>query len=190
MSITSHQADPARALLQIVRPLYAEIYAEPPYCEGATEVDDVVSGWPATVDQPGFRLTLAHVDDEPAGFAFGFRLHPDTDWWRGLLDPLPAEEVREDGQRTFVVIELAVRTPYRRQGIGRALHETLLAHRPEKRVALLVRPEADPANAAYAVWGYRPLGRLRPFENAPLYVAMTRRLPLAAPSTTDRPDAS
>lgn len=178
LTVTSHETDADGALLRVVRPIYAEVYAEPPYCEGAAEVDDFAAGWSNRVAKPGFRLVLAHAGHEPIGFAFGFRLRLDTGWWDGLLDPVPADQTREHDGRTFVVIELAVRASYRRQGVGGALHRALLAHRIEERVTLLVRPEAQQAQAAYASWGYQPLGRLRPAPNAPVYVAMVRDLPV------------
>lgn len=180
LTVTSHEADADGELLRVVRPIYAEVYAEPPYCEGPAEVDDFAADWSNRVSQPGFRLVLAHASHEAIGFAFGFRLSPDTDWWDGLLDPLPAGQTREHDGRTFVIIELAARASYRRQGVGRALHRALLADRLEERVTLLARPEARPAQAAYASWGYRPLGRLRPALNAPVYIAMVRDLHVPA----------
>jgi hypothetical protein len=53
-------------------------------------------------------------------------------------------------------------------------HDAFLAGRHEERATLLVRPEpeAAPAQTAYAHWGYRRLGRLRPFPGAPEYDAL------------------
>lgn len=176
LTVTVHHDDPDSSLLNVIEPLYAEIYAEPPYREGPADVADFARQWPDRTRQPGFRLTVAHADGQPAGFAFGHRLRPDTDWWHGLLDPLPAHLTDEHDGRTFAVIEIAVRAPVRRRHIGAALHTALLAGRDEQRVTLLCRPEARPARAAYTAWGYHPLGRLRPRPDAPVYLAMIRDL--------------
>jgi len=150
VSVCVHEQDPSGELLQVVRPLYAEIYAEPPYLEGPDEVADFAAGWTGCCQQPGFRLVVADADGEPVGFSFGHRLGPETDWWDGLLDPVPAQVTQEWERRTFAVIELAVRARHRRRGIGRILHQALLAGRDEQRVTLLSRPEAAAAQAAYA----------------------------------------
>jgi len=78
---------------------------------------------------------------------------------QGVLDDVPPELLAETGERTFAVIELAVRAGHRRQGIGRSVLDALLADRSEERAALLVRPEADAAQAAYARWGWHRIGR-------------------------------
>ena len=178
-SVQAYSADPDGAVLAAVRPLYAEIYAEPPYLEGPTEVGDFVDQWPTRAAQPGFRVVLAlGGTGTPLGFALGHALTPDTDWWDGLLDPVPAQVTAEHTGRTYAMIEIAVRASHRRAGVGRTLHRALLAGRPEQRATLLSRPEAAPAQAAYAAWGYRCLGRLRPAAEGPVYLAMIRDLPL------------
>ncbi len=177
-TITQYDGESGVNLLKVIQPIYAEVYAEPPYCEGPAEVDDFRANWSRFGTAPGFRLVLAHVSEEPVGFAFGVPLSVDTGWWNGLLDHVPASVTREHEGRTFAVIELAVRSPYRRRGIARSLHEGLLAKRPGERATLLVRPEAEPASAAYKAWGYQPLGRIRPYASAPVYIAMIRDLPL------------
>jgi len=130
------------------------------------------------VAAPGFRLAVATADEQVVGFTFGHELTADTRWWSGALTPLPPEVTAERPGRTFAIIELAVRQPYRRRRIARRLHEALLAGVGAERATLLVRPEAAPALAAYDGWGYRPLGPLRPFPGAPIYQA--RVLPLPA----------
>jgi hypothetical protein len=60
--------------LDIVRSLYAEVYAEPPYLEGPEDVDAFVATWPRLCGRPGHRLVIASVEGVPAGFAFGYLL--------------------------------------------------------------------------------------------------------------------
>ncbi len=79
---------------------------------------------------------------------------------------------REDGRRTFGLMELAVRRPRRRQGVARRLHETLLEGVEAQRVLLNVHPESRAASAAYRAWGYRKVGEARPWEGADLHDVM------------------
>lgn len=57
---------------------------------------------------------------------YGYPLTPDTVWWDELTKPVSDDMRREDGRRTFGLMELAVRAPWRRQGVARRLHEILL----------------------------------------------------------------
>jgi GNAT superfamily N-acetyltransferase len=121
-------------------------------------------------------MVTASLDGDLAGFAFGHQLTTDTKWWTGATTELDADLTREESGRTFAIIELAVRAPYRRIGIARAMHEKLLIDAHEDRATLLVRPEATPAMTAYQHWGYAKVGDLRPSPTAPLYNAMVLAL--------------
>ncbi len=115
----------------------------------------------------------------------GYRRSPDTRWWANLDVRLPPEETREDGLRTFVIIELAVRSAWRRRRVATRLHSLLLEDVHAERVTLTVRPEpeAAPARRAYLAWGYRRVGTSRPREGAPLYDCMVHDLHRAQPAT-------
>ncbi|MGW7002625.1 GNAT family N-acetyltransferase [Streptomyces sp. NPDC054933] len=162
-------------------PAYAEVYAEPPYCEGPEDVKEFTERFTRqAATRPYFRLVLARdAADRIVGFTYGYCLPADTRWWSGLQQP-PADPgfTRETGERTFAVIELAVRRPWRRSGVATALHTALLDGMPAERATLTVRPEpeVDPAHQAYSHWGYRSLGPSRPWDDAPLYTAMIRTL--------------
>jgi ribosomal protein S18 acetylase RimI-like enzyme len=54
-----------------------------------------------------------------------------------------------------------VRASWRRQGIARALHDLILANRPEERATLTVLPAAAPAQNAFRAWGWRKVARTR-----------------------------
>jgi GNAT superfamily N-acetyltransferase len=163
-------------ILADVAAVYGEVYREPPYCEGPEDVDAFIAGMPRRAKQPAFRMVTASLDEDLAGFAFGHQLTADTKWWSGATTELASEVTREGSGRTFAVIELAVRAPYRRLGMARAMHDKLLAEAAEERATLLVRPEAAPAKTAYQHWGYEKVGSLRPWPNAPLYDAMVMTL--------------
>jgi GNAT superfamily N-acetyltransferase len=84
---------------------------------------------------PAFGLVTAKVNGELVGFAYGIALSGNTGWWSRMMEPLPEELTAEWNGRTFAVIDLAVRQDYRKQGIGRALLDTLLANRTEERAS-------------------------------------------------------
>jgi ribosomal protein S18 acetylase RimI-like enzyme len=111
--------------------------------------------------QPGFALAEARHGGYLVGYASGMPLRTATSWWRGLTTPLPDEVTAEHPGRTFALTELLVRASWRRQGIGRDLHELLLAGRPEERATLAVPPAAGAAQAAFRSWGWRKVGRTR-----------------------------
>lgn len=176
-SVETFGGERARELLDPVREIYAEVFAEPPYEEGPKDVASFAGGWVHHTGQPGFRLALATAGERPVGFAFGHPLGPSSRFWQGFLDPPDAALTHEPGGRTFALFELAVVAWARRDGWGRALHDALLRNRSESRVGLLCRPEATTAQAAYRSWGYRSIGRIRPVPHAPVYDALVRPLP-------------
>jgi len=111
--------------------------------------------------QPGFVLAEARHGGYLVGYAFGMPLRPSTSWWRHLTTPLPDEVTAEHPGRTFALVELVVRASWRRQGIGRALHDLILRDRPEERATLTVPPAAIPAQSAFRNWGWRRVARTR-----------------------------
>jgi GNAT superfamily N-acetyltransferase len=111
--------------------------------------------------QPGFVLAEARHGDYLVGYAFGMPLRPSTSWWRHLTTPLPDEVTAEHPGRTFALAELLVRASWRRQGIGQALHDLILADRPEERATLTVPPGATAAQHAFRNWGWLKVARTR-----------------------------
>jgi GNAT superfamily N-acetyltransferase len=111
--------------------------------------------------QPGFALAEARHGGYLVGYASGMPLRPSTSWWRGLTTPLPPEVTAERPGRTFALTELLVRASWRRQGIGRELHDLLLGGRAEERATALVPPGAVAAQRAFASWGWRKAARTR-----------------------------
>ncbi len=111
--------------------------------------------------QPGFALAEARHGGYLVGYASGMPLRPSTSWWRNLTTPLPPGVTAEHPGRTFALTELLVRASWRRQGIGRELHELILAGRTEERATLTVPPGASAAQAAFRSWGWRKIARTR-----------------------------
>lgn len=120
----------------------------------------------------GFELVLAVADETPAGLTYGFTLPARTRWWEGLRTSATQEFIDETGERTLALSELMVRPEWRQQGIARRLHDELLAGRHEQRATLLVRPDNEPARAAYAAWGWTKVGEVQPFADSPVFDAL------------------
>jgi ribosomal protein S18 acetylase RimI-like enzyme len=124
---------------------------------------------------PAFAVSTARDGSDLVGYAFGYGLPADARWWEGLLDPVPDGFTLETGVRTLAVNEIHVRADHRGRGIASAVHGRLLESGPWARATLLARPE-NPALGQYQHWGYLPVGRLRPFADAPEYLALVLQL--------------
>ncbi|MER5358520.1 transcriptional regulator [Streptomyces sp. NPDC002785] len=96
-------------------------------------------------------LTAAEISglEKPVGYAYGAPLPPGARWWGGLLTRVPADTLTETGTRTYALSELMVRTPWRKTGSARRLHNELLAARPEQRATLLVLQDHPKVRALY-----------------------------------------
>ncbi|MFG2336976.1 GNAT family N-acetyltransferase [Streptomyces yangpuensis] len=149
------------------RLVYAEAFAEPPYDETETDVAAALRRLRSQTGKATFRGALASASDgEVIGMAYGYPLGPQTGWWDQLTLPVPDEMRREDGRRTFGLMELAVRAAWRRQGIARRLHGAVLDGTEVGRILLNVHPDSKAAVAVYRAWGYRKTGDARPWTGA------------------------
>lgn len=152
-----------------LRLVYAEAFAEPPYLKSDEDVAANFGRFARQVSRRRFRAVVAYGGDgEPVGMAYEFPLSASTGWWDVVRPPVSVEMRWEDGRRTFGLMELAVRGPWRRRGVGRRVHE-LVVDGPEERVILNARPDAEHAQAAYRSWGYQRVGQGRPWEGATLH---------------------
>jgi GNAT superfamily N-acetyltransferase len=136
--------------------LHAEVYADPPYRQ---DDEDYPRRFAVQRRQPGFALAEARNGGYLVGYAAGMPLRPSTSWWRELTTPLPDEVTAEHPGRTFALTDLLVRAAWRRQGIGRDLHDLILDGRPEERATLTMLPAAAAAQHAFRAWGWHKAGR-------------------------------
>jgi GNAT superfamily N-acetyltransferase len=160
IEITFQLLDGAQAAADAaeLQALHAEVYADSLREEDAGRF---AGRFRVQRRQPGFVLAEARSGGYLVGYAAGMPLRPATSWWRGLTAPLPEEVTAEPAGRTFALVELLVRAPWRRQGIARTLHDLILAGRPEERATVAVRPAATAAQHALRSWGWRRVGRTR-----------------------------
>ncbi len=147
--------------------LHADVYGGPP--QRRDEDAALFAGrFRVQRRQPGFVLAEARHGGYLVGYAAGFPLRPSTSWWRHLTTALPEDVTAEHPGRTFAVADVLVRPPWRRQGIGAALHDLVLRDRPEERATLTVPPAAAPAQAAFRNWGgARSRGHATPLPAQP-----------------------
>lgn len=165
------------AMRRTIRAIYTEVYAEEPYLRSESDARD----WdenvlPRHLDTPGFSLVFARTaeDSIPMGFGLGVPLGAETRWWAGMVEPLPHPMMVEDGRQTFAVYEFAVREPYRRHGLGTAMHKALVGPWTGTRTTLTLRAGSAAAVGFWDHQGYRSVGFSRPYPLAPLYTMMLR----------------
>ncbi|MGB6162435.1 MAG: GNAT family N-acetyltransferase [Pseudonocardiaceae bacterium] len=116
----------------------------------------------------GFSAVIAYID-EPIGFAYGITLPPTTRWWATIQPSLTDPTfTREDGHRTFALFEVIVKPHHQGHGIGRRIHDDLLAQRSEQRVTVATNHGNIHARNTYSKWGYHHIGTRQPTPPAPL----------------------
>jgi len=169
---TRHDAADVADIRASLLDVYAEVYAadlDRPFHSVATFAERL----DAYATSPGFACVVGWEGDVPVGYAFGYALRPGARWWIGLTEDVPDTVTTETGTRTFALNELMVRARWRGTGAARAIHDALVADRPEPRVTLLVDPTHPAVVALYERWGYHVLSPLRPaWSGAPLFLAM------------------
>ena len=160
-----------------LRALYGEVYAEPPYEWGDDHAALFAERFGVQRRQEGFALVEARDGPELAGFAFGVTLRPSTPWWHNLTTALLPEITTERPGRTFALVELLVRRPWRQQHAAQHMHDLLLKDRPEERATLTVLPAAVPAQTAYRKWGWHKIAQKRnPLPGSPLFDVLVKQL--------------
>lgn len=157
--------------------LYAEVYAEPPYEWGQEQAELFAERFRGQRRQDGFTLIEARDQGQLVGMGFGVTLLPNTPWWQNLTTPVSQDVTTEHPNRTFALVELLVRDPWRRHHIAESMHGRLLADRIEERATLTVSPAAEAAQAAYRKWGWHWVAQKRnPLPGSPIFDVMVKQL--------------
>jgi GNAT superfamily N-acetyltransferase len=146
--------------------LHAEVYSAPPYQRDG-DAGEFADRFRVQHRQPGFAVAEARHGEYLVGYASGLPLRPSTSWWRDLTTPLPDNITAEHPGRTFALTDLLVRASWRRQGIGRELHDLMLAGRSEERATVTMLPAATAAQAAFRSWGWHKVARTRGGQAGP-----------------------
>ena len=109
----------------------------------------------------GYRLVVAADGVAVAGFSWGYIGERGQYWADLVAGELPGvAEEWVGGHFEFVTLGVAPR--YRRHGLGRRLHDTLLDGVGQKVLLSTANDPADPAVWLYLSSGWRKLGVLKP----------------------------
>lgn len=157
-SVLGVGADDLLALDDEVVAAYAAVFGEPPVSAGAADVAAYRASLPRHVRKPGFRACTARSSNgRLVGFAYGWEGGP-GDWWWDIVAGAVNEDVRRHWfADCFIIAELVVLPEARRQGIGGALLDRLLAATERPAAVLSTRSDAGAALAFYAARGWRRL---------------------------------
>jgi len=142
-------AIPAIALIRYREQLIAvaaQAFGAAPWTETPIDTVRVIDRMWCAFGRRDFTAVAALDGPYLVGFAYGL-----TDDHCVRMDPALSELTE-----AFEVVELAVAVAYQGRGIGRALHDALLAEAPTPRL-LLTHPDAT-ARGLYMRWGWTEAG--------------------------------
>ena len=132
VTVTIADAEGGRRLIDQICAVYDEVFSAPPFFWRADESDLHRGRLAGLLEDPTFGLAIACQGEKLVGFAYGFMVPAGTQRWARLSEPVDAETAREWPGRTFLLFDYAVLAEQRGQGIGRALHDTLLRSRTRR----------------------------------------------------------
>jgi GNAT superfamily N-acetyltransferase len=161
VTISPINAAGIRALFDPIFRLYHEEFSKPPYKWPECEDEQYRLRFDSLTADATFGAAVARIDLELVGFAYGRTLPPGTKWWDGFIEPVAKDITEEWPNRTFALIDFAVAERVQGTGVGRRLHDALLAGRGEERATLAMEPEAQNARLIYEHWGWQVIGRLK-----------------------------
>lgn len=180
VTFTLHDSSNTTDLIGELGRLYAVVYAEPPYNEGAADAIRFMDGLYDEIARLGFTLIAAVDDGQLIGAAYGWTMLL-GDWWsRDCAEP-PAE-IRMASK--LAIMEWMVHPDRRGEGIGAELMGRLLTVRPERYATLAANPKA-PARRLYARAGWRQVGKSQMPDGTPMDL-----LVLELPPSTGGPAGS
>ncbi|MET9241254.1 GNAT family N-acetyltransferase [Nonomuraea sp. NPDC003709] len=142
-------ASEVRDFLAAVADVADQVFTSPPWTEPREAARAVAERLAADAPAPGFTFAAALHGDQLHGFAYGVRC--------SRLALLASRLPRHD----FTLKELAVAPPARGYGLGRMLHDALLAAAPSTSWWLVTHPQAGAALGLYRRRGWR-VAALRP----------------------------
>lgn len=152
-----HGAAAACGLAARIWPVYRDVFGD---------FDDVAT-WRADMFErhaarDGYRLVVATAGPAVAGFSWGYVGQRGQFWPDLVCQALPRAVTDEWVGGHFEFAELAVAPRYRRRGLGRQLHDALLAGVGQRCLLSTADDPADPAVRLYLGSRWRKLGNLRP----------------------------
>ncbi|MFI0219089.1 GNAT family N-acetyltransferase [Streptomyces lydicus] len=174
LELQRHDAKSAKRIVSELVDVYATVYNVPPYIGDAFfSVDSFRTRLEAAVETEGFETVTAWRKGRIVGYVHGATLPPDKPWWISLgnLRPRGLCDVADSGG-VFWLRELMVLPELQNHGLGRQIHDTVIAGRSESVTALTCIVDNEPAHGAYLRWGYTFLGQIKHAPESPVYDAM------------------
>lgn len=143
--------------------VYADAFRQPPYSRTEPQVMGFASAHRRHVERAGFRGFAAIHRGRVVGFTYGYTSRPGQ-WWhdqvRVALGP-GADRWLIDA---FEYVELAVLPSHQGRGIGRSLHDHLIASQEHSRAVLSTLAEPTAGSHLYTTTGWMVLYRGFRFE--------------------------
>ncbi len=179
LTITRHDPRSAKAVADELVAVYAKVYDVPPYAgDPFFSVETYAERLTAAFDMDGFEtVTGRTIDGTLVGYVHGVTLPADRAWWVSLGGDRPDDAVKAaQAGEVFWLRELMVLPSHTNQGVGRRLHDAMVAGRPEPWTTLTCVFDNEPARSAYPRWGYEVFGgRIKHAPESPTYDAMVLR---------------
>jgi GNAT superfamily N-acetyltransferase len=182
VDLQHHDPHSAKEIFSELVDVYAEVYDVPPYIgDPFFSVATYADRLEAALEMKGFETVTARIDGQLVGYVHGVALPADKPWWVSLgpARPEAAYLAAEEG-RVFWLREIMTRPGHANHGVGRKLHDEVIAGRAEPWTALTCIIDNEPAHGAYLRWGYEIIGRIKHAPESPVYDAML--LPPSCPS--------
>ncbi|WP_030272888.1 GNAT family N-acetyltransferase [Streptomyces sp. NRRL B-24484] len=170
-----HTPDSAKQLIDDLVAVYAEVYDVPPYAgDPFFAVETYEERLLAAIEMDGFETVTATAPDGTIlGYVHGVTLPADRAWWVSLGDRRPDGILgAATAGDVFWLRELMVRPAHTNQGLGRRLHDEIIAGRGQSWTTLTCIIDNQPVHDAYVRWGYEIIGRIKHAEESPVYDAM------------------
>ncbi|MEU6628491.1 GNAT family N-acetyltransferase [Streptomyces parvus] len=179
LTLTLRTGRSAEEIVDELVSVYAEVYGVPPYAaDPFFSVETFEDRLTAAFEMEGFSLLTARLDDgQLVGYVHGVTLPPERAWWVSIADALPAEVKKAaDVGEVFWLRELMVLPQATNQGIGKALHDAMVASRAEPWTTLTCIVDNEPARSAYPRWGYEVIdATIKHADESPTYDPMILR---------------
>ena len=156
IDVLSFAAADAIRLATLIWPCYDEVFGD--FSDYGTWRDDMFA---RHAGRTGYRLVVATAGPTIAGFSWGYIGERGQFWPDLVARELPAVAQEWVGGH-FEFVTLGVAPEYRRRGLGRRLHDTLLDDVDRKALLSTTADPADPAVRLYLSRGWRRLGALKP----------------------------
>ncbi|WP_250290804.1 GNAT family N-acetyltransferase [Frankia sp. CiP1_Cm_nod1] len=169
-----HDAHAVKVIVEELLDVYAEVYSVPSYAgDPFFSVDAYADRLRAALEMSGFESVTARVGGRLVGYVHGVTLPAAMSWWLSLGEARPvAARAAAKAGKIFWLRELMVRPDATNQGIGRRLHDAVIAGRGEPWTTLTCIVGNEPAHGAYLRWGYRIMGCIKHTPQSPVYDAM------------------